>query len=137
MELSVIRKIFTDISTIGNLFIENEYFCFTLEDVVREPGIKIPGKTAIPYGRYEVIIDQSKRFGRAMPHILDVPMFEGIRIHAGNKSEDVEGCIAVGFTRDKDFIGRSVLAFNQFFDQLYEGLIKDKAFITITTEREG
>ncbi len=133
----MIRKIFTDISTIGNLFIENEYFCFTLEDVVREPGIKIPGKTAIPYGRYEVIIDQSKRFGRAMPHILDVPMFEGIRIHAGNKSEDVEGCIAVGFTRDKDFIGRSVLAFNQFFDQLYEGLIKDKAFITITTEREG
>ena len=140
MELTVIRKTFTDRSTIGDLMFRDEWFCFTLEDMVREPGVKIPGRTAIPEGRYPLVIDQSNRFRRAMPHILDVPMFTGIRIHTGNRAKDVEGCIAIGYTKDRDFIGKSVAAFNTFFDRLYEGLLHDKAFITImrnTNERPG
>jgi hypothetical protein len=131
MELSVIRKEFTERSTIGDLLIGDDFCCFTLEDMTREPGVKIPGKTAIPEGRYSLIIDQSVRFRRAMPHILDVPMFTGIRIHTGNRATDVEGCIAVGYTKEKDFVGKSVAAFNHFFDRLYEILLHDKAFITI------
>ncbi len=132
MELTVLRKEFTERSTIGELLFGNDFFCFTLEDMVREPGVKIAGKTAISEGRYPLVIDQSNRFRRAMPHILDVPNFTGIRIHTGNRATDVEGCIAVGYTKEKDFIGRSVEAFNIFFDRLYEILLHDKTFITIT-----
>ena len=131
MELAVIRKEFTEQSTIGDFLIDGTFFCYSLEDMVREPGVKIPGKTAIPEGRYEVIIDGSNRFRRTMPHILNVPMFEGIRIHALNTEKQTEGCIGVGFTKDNDFIGQSVLAFNRFFNILYEALRSEKAFITV------
>ncbi len=137
MELTIIRKEFSERSTIGDLLFGDDFFCFTLEDMTREPGVKIPGKTAIPEGRYPLVIDQSVRFRRAMPHILDVPMFTGIRIHAGNRDTDVEGCIAVGFTKERDFIGDSIHAFNTFFDRLYEIFLHDKAFITIMRNQHG
>jgi hypothetical protein len=134
MDLRLVRKEFTEKSTIGDLLIDDSFFCFTLEDMVREPGVKIPGQTAIPEGRYRVVIDQSNRFRRAMPHILDVPMFEGIRIHSGNTDKDTEGCILLGMTKSKDFVGQSVLAFNRFFDQLYMGL--GHGDVSISIERE-
>lgn len=134
MELKIIRKEFTENSTIGDFYIDNTFFSYCLEDMIREPGVKIAGKTAIPEGRYRVIIDQSKRFRRAMPHILDVPMFEGIRIHALNKASETEGCVGLGFTKSKDFIGESRLAFNRFFDILYLALAHEEAWITIERE---
>src|SRR5258706_14204807 len=115
MNLKLIRQIFTEESTIGSLFIDNVFECFTLEDTVRASGIKIPGATAIPYGSYEVIIDYSKRFARNMPHVLNVPMFEGIRIHSGNTSSDTEGCILLGASKGKDIIYESKAAFAKFY----------------------
>src|SRR5689334_1352299 len=91
MNLQLLRQQFTTDSTIGSLYIDGEFECFTLEDTVRAPGIKIAGATAIPSGTYEVTIDLSARFGRMMPHVLDVPMFKGIRIHPGNTAKDTEG----------------------------------------------
>lgn len=75
--------------------------CWSLEDVVREvPGQpvaswKIHGKTAIPRGRYRVIVDHSEHFGKDLPHLLDVPGFDGVRIHGGNTAADTEGCVLV------------------------------------------
>lgn len=86
--------------TIGTLSIDGLFVCYTLEDVVRPPGIKIPGDTAIPEGEYEVIIDWSNRFQKFMPKLLDVPDFEGIRIHPGNTHKDTSGCILVGMEKD-------------------------------------
>jgi hypothetical protein len=134
MEIKIIRDTFTEISTVGKMYVDGPFYCYTLEDQTRESGVKVAGKTAIPEGRYRVIIDQSKRFKRAMPHILDVPGFEGIRIHTLNRASETEGCIGVGFTRSKDFIGESRLAFNQFFDKLYMGLAKEECWITIERE---
>lgn len=118
MELKLERKTFTDRSTIGNLWINGEKFCFTLEDVTRPEGVKIDGQTAIPKGIYKVVIDDSVRFGRRMPHILDVPNFDGIRIHSGNTSKDTEGCVLVGYAKDEDVIYRSKDAFNDLFPKL-------------------
>lgn len=118
MKLQVKRKWRTEDSTIGEFWINGTKFCYTLEDTVREPGVKVKGQTAIPEGTYKVIIDKSARFNRLMPHILDVPMFEGIRIHAGNSCADTEGCILLGMTREKNLIGQSRLAYNQFFERL-------------------
>ncbi len=134
MELRVERTDFTPKSTIGDLFIDSVWECHTLEDAVRGPGIKISGQTAIPQGRYEVTIDRSIRFKRMMPHILNVPGFEGIRIHAGNDAKDTEGCPLLGYTKAKDFVGNSRLAFNRFFDILYEALIHEKVYITVERE---
>jgi len=134
MELKILRKEFTENSTIGDFLIDGESYFYVLEDMIREPGVKVPGKTAIPEGRYQVIIDQSTRFKRAMPHVLNVPGFEGIRIHAGNVAKDTEGCPLLGYTKSKDFVGNSRLAFNRFFDILYEALIHDKVYLTVERE---
>lgn len=89
--------------TIGNLYINGEYLCNTLEDKVRTLDTtedKIYGETAIPEGRYEVILSYSPHFKKILPELLDVPMFKDIRIHAGNDKEDTKGCILVGENKE-------------------------------------
>jgi hypothetical protein len=142
MKLTLIRKEFTEVSTIGDMLIDNEYFCHTLEDrdmqrlddgsIIPWSGeLKIPGATAIPYGSYNVITNYSNRFKRVMPLLLNVPGFEGVRIHSGNTDKDVAGCIAVGFKKDVDFVGQSKLAFEAFFQRLEKGLKQGKVRIEI------
>lgn len=98
MELTLKRDILADGYTLGLLSVDGKPYCYTVEDKVRE-GVKIPGKTAIPYGRYKVIVNMSNRFKKLMPLLIDVPGFEGVRIHSGNTAEDTEGCIIVGRIR--------------------------------------
>lgn len=88
--------------TIGRLEINGKFFCHTLEDAVREQ--KIAGKTAIPAGTYQVIVNRSPRFKRDLPLLLDVPDFEGIRIHRGNTAKDTSGCILVGINSKKGMV---------------------------------
>lgn len=105
--------------TISRLSIDGVFECFVLEDVVREAGVKVAGETAIPAGIYPVVIDHSNHFDRDLPHILNVPMFEGIRIHSGNTDLDTEGCLLVGSTwNGGDNVGGSHYAFDKFFPKL-------------------
>jgi hypothetical protein len=79
--------------------LEGTYFCDTLEPTWRDyehGAYKIKGKSAIPEGRYAVVISYSPRFKEWLPILLGVPMFSGIRIHAGNTAKDTQGCILVG-----------------------------------------
>lgn len=131
-EMHLKRVQFTTLTTIGELWLGDWLECFTLEDAVRPH--KIPKVSAIPAGRYAVVIDWSKRFGRPMPHLLDVPDFEGIRIHCGNSEADTEGCILVGRTRGVDIVGESRMAFNQLLPELERALAKDRVWIRITNE---
>lgn len=96
-------------STTGQLSVDGVHECFTLEDAVRE-GPKVPGRTAIPTGRYEVAVTLSQRFGRQLPILLDVTGFSGVRIHPGNTAADTEGCILVGHSRGLDSVLDSRLA---------------------------
>lgn len=70
-----------------------------MEDTVREK--KIAGKTDIPEGTYQVIVNRSPKFKRDLPLLLDVPNFEGFRIHRGNTVKDTSGCILVGENKVK------------------------------------
>jgi hypothetical protein len=94
---------------------------------------KIPKKTAIPVGRYEIIVNVSDRFKRRMPLLLKVPGFDGVRIHIANTDLDVEGCIGVGETHERpDFIGHSTTVFSLFFLDLEAWLRREKVFLTVT-----
>ena len=83
------------------------YFCDTLEPTWRDyehGAYKVKGRSAIPEGRYAVVISYSPKFKQWLPILLGGPKFnrkwQGIRIHAGNCSEDTEGCILVGKNRE-------------------------------------
>lgn len=118
MLIEVKRFEFKDTYTVGKMYIDNIYECYTLEDVVRK-GAKVNGQTAIPTGTYNLIINHSNRFNRDLPLLENVPNFTGVRIHAGNTSAHTEGCILVGATwSGKDFIGNSRVAFNKLFEKL-------------------
>jgi hypothetical protein len=83
--------------TLGRLFIDGQFQWWTLEDRLRpasEP--KVPGQTAIPAGRYRVILTPSFRFKQILPELVNVPNFVGIRMHAGNTPADTAGCILIG-----------------------------------------
>lgn len=115
--------------TVGKLYLNKEYVCDTLEDKFREK--KIPNETCIPYGTYKVIINNSPKFKRLMPRLLDVPNFEGILIHdAGTSKKGIEytsGCILV-YRKMKD---GKLLDSKQVFNELFNRL-KNYKNITIT-----
>ena len=119
MELILERIAKRKTYTIGRLYIqrrvddeylagtENQYFCDTLEPTWRDyehGAYKVKGRSAIPEGRYAVVISWSPKFEAWLPILLGGPEFnrkwQGIRIHAGNCSEDTEGCILVGKNRE-------------------------------------
>lgn len=130
MILELKRKIFTDDSTIGELSIDGEFICFTLEDKVRET--KIQNVTAIPYGKYEIVINFSNHFQQYMPLLLSVPGYEGVRIHSGNKSTDTEGCILVGSSKSLNFIGNSRATYKTLFAKLKAAAKTEKLYINVT-----
>ena len=120
--------------TIGRLLINGEHECFTLEDPVRVGDIfavKVAGATAIPAGRYGVVMTYSTRFRRELPLLVDVPNFTGIRIHAGNRASDTEGCILVGTTRLTDRVLHSVDALIALLPKLRAGLAEGVVEIDI------
>lgn len=119
MQLELRRIFKAEEYTIGRLYIDGNYFCDTLEDAARAPGVKIAGKTAIPAGTYKIILNYSHRFKRILPLLLGVPMFSGIRIHAGNTAEDTEGCILVGKNTQKGKVLESKVTFEKLFKILF------------------
>ena len=116
MKIEIKRLYKTENSTIGELNIDGKFECYTLED--KERDVKIKGETAISKGTYKVIINQSNRFKKLLPLLLNVPNFEGVRIHPGNSNHNTEGCILVGQSISKDYISKSRKAFEKLFKKM-------------------
>jgi hypothetical protein len=114
--------------------LDGQRACFTLEDAVRQGDImlvKVSGQTAIPAGRYEVVVSWSERFKRRLPLLLGVPNFTGVRIHPGNTDADTEGCILVGEERADNRILSSRKAFDAIFPKIEAAAAREKCFVTI------
>lgn len=92
--------------TIGRLYVNDVWECFTCEDRIRT-GPKVYGETAIPYGSYKIEATWSPKFGRKMPEVMGVKGFQGVRLHAGNDETDSLGCILVGYSKDSTGIADS------------------------------
>ena len=132
MEIKVLRQVFTQNSTIGQLFVDGSFECWTLEDVVRP--VKVFGETAVPAGRYQVVISMSDRFKVRLPLLVDVPEFTGVRIHPGNTKVDTLGCILVGQSKSTDAVGASRAAFNALMPKFEQAAAVEKISILIVDE---
>lgn len=137
--------------TIGRLYIDDAYFCDTLED--RDRGleqampldmikrIKVKGETAIPTGTYELSMrhispkySRKKAFaftGGVMPRLLNVPGYEGVLIHSGNTAADSEGCILVGENKAVGKVLNSMATFKALWAVLNQ---RKSEPITITVQ---
>lgn len=138
MKLLLNRFFKGDEYTIGRLYINDEYFCDTIEDADR--GLlqtddidnintkKIYGKTAIPRGTYKITLNvQSPKYKSYkqynfckgyLPRLLNVPGFDGILIHIGNYAKDSYGCILVGKNDHKGMVSNSTATFKKLYEKL-------------------
>ncbi len=139
MELILERIAKRKTYTIGHLYIlrqvmdeyrpgeAKDYFCDTLEPTWRDyehGAYKVKGRSAIPEGRYAVVISYSPKMQKWLPILLGVPKFSGIRIHAGNTSNDTEGCILVGQNLKKGMVLNSNIWLHRLKDKIVAA--KDK-----------
>lgn len=135
MNLVLNRQPSNDSCTHGDLFVGDDFECVTLEDIVRE--VKIPGETAIPAGRYRVVITYSNRFKRDLPLLLDVPNFTGVRIHSGNTAAQTEGCLLVGKERGPTTVMQSRAALLPLQAKIQKALdYGDPVYINIHNAKE-
>lgn len=140
MKLTLNRIALRQTYTIGKLYIDGKYFCDTLEDTVRDTNKsgkfdngekKVKGKTAIPYGTYEIKWTYSPRFKKYTPQLMNVPSFEGIRIHSGNSSTDTEGCLLLGENKKVGMVLNSRATINKFYPLIKEACSNGKVTIEI------
>ena len=140
MKLTLKRIALRPTYTIGKLYIDDVYFCDTIEDTVRDINKngkfdngekKIRSKTAIPYGIYEIKWTYSPRFKKYTPQLMNVQSFEGIRIHAGNTSADTEGCLILGENKQVGKVLNSRATINKFYPIIKKACSKGKVTIEI------
>ena len=140
MKLTLKRIALRPTYTIGKLYIDDVYFCDTIEDTVRDINKngkfdngekKVHSKTAIPYGIYEIKWTYSPRFKKYTPQLMNVPSFEGIRIHAGNTSADTEGCYILEENKKIRKVLNSRANINKFYTIIKEACSKGKVTIEI------
>lgn len=140
MKLTLKRIALRQTYTIGKLYIDDVYFCDTIEDTVRDLNKngkfdngekKVHSKTAIPYGIYEIKWTYSPRFKKYTPQLMNVPSFEGIRIHAGNTSADTEGCLILGKNKQVGKVINSRATINKFYPIIKNACSNGKVTIEI------
>lgn len=140
MKLKLKRIALKPTYTIGKLYIDDVYFCDTLEDTVRDKNkngkfdageYKIYGQTAIPYGKYEIKWTYSPRFKRYMPLLMNVPQFSGVRIHSGNTVKDTLGCILVGENSKVGMVLNSRATVNKLYPKIEQACKSGKVYIEI------
>ncbi|CAG4992238.1 hypothetical protein DYBT9275_00921 [Dyadobacter sp. CECT 9275] len=149
MQIIITRRWLGENSTLSTVTIDGKPHHFILEDKDRGlrpdmsadeiKALKVPGKTAIPTGSYQVLITYSNRFKRSLPILKDVPGFSGIRIHAGNQHIHTEGCLLPGRTWWPDgnefVVGNSRRASEQLQTAITEAISQGQTvWLTVQTD---
>ncbi|MCY4779062.1 DUF5675 family protein [Sphingobacterium sp. UT-1RO-CII-1] len=146
MKLSVKRIRQGKNSTLSEIYIDEEFFCYGLEDLVRDRKIK--GSTAIPAGTYHLKLNtyggMNARYKRRFPDIhrgmielMDVPNYTYIYIHIGNNFGDTAGCLLVGDNYVKDDDGdylllKSAKAYKRLYKKMVAVVAEGKAVLVLS-----
>lgn len=120
MELKQVRRDLNNERTISELFMEGWHFCYILEPPYNEATCQREFGGAMPYGRFEIIMEMSDKFKRRMPEIKGVPGRSELKFHIGNFVKDTDGCPLPGLTVDGDSIGYSTAAFDRLCKEILE-----------------
>ena len=118
INLLLIRDTFTEESTLGELFIDGERICDTLENPYLDNQRNI---SCIPEGEYSVRIRLPRESGtRDYMHLLvkDVKDRDYILFHIGNTAKDTSGCILVGLGSQQDVVNNSRLAMDLLMKEI-------------------
>jgi hypothetical protein len=118
VNLLIIRDTFTEVSTIGNLFLDGEWLCDTLELPYIDNQRSI---SCIPAGHYKVRLRTARESAtRDYLHLLveDVPNRDYILFHIGNSAKDTRGCVLVGIGTEQDLVKNSTLAMDLLMKEI-------------------
>lgn len=126
--LSVLRYIDDGETTLGLLFYDDEFFCYTLEDTYRE--VKIMEETRIPEGTYEVGFNKADtkltlKYRKSRPwfkyhlHVKNVPNYTGVYIHVGNTNTHTAGCLLVADSITDNNTETTIYNSKEAFKRLY------------------
>lgn len=151
MEIKTDRKYKKETYTVSNMFVDGVWFCNVIED--RDRGlrsdqpisyirkVKVPSETAIPSGRYRVILSvQSAKFSKKskymwckgfLPRVMGVPGFDGILIHAGTSAADSAGCLIVGMNTEKGKVTSSMVTLKKLYEKM-QAAVQAKETIWLT-----
>ena len=130
MELTVNRLKDDGTTTIGTIAINGKFACFSVEDANHD--VKVAGETCIPAGTYEIKLrnegGMTKRYSAKYPFhegmlwLQDVPGFEWVYIHTGNKASHSEGCLLVNDSCDSSTSamsgGKSMVAYTRLYNKV-------------------
>ena len=146
LKLKRLKSTFDKDYVIGKLYINDVYYCDTLEDKWRNLSqdmteedikkVKVKGQTCIPRGRYRITLNiispkfykktYYKRFCNGkMPRLIEVKGYSGVLIHCGSNTSHTDGCILCGFNEIKGMLLRSQEAFEKVYNKLREA--RDKS----------
>ena len=140
MEILTDRVFLGEKYTIGNMFVNGMYVCDTIEDRVRilnSEKDKVKDETAIPKGRYKVILSYSPHFKRVLPELIDVPYFKNIRIHNGNDETHSSGCLVVGLNKVKGKVVDSKVTLDKLMARLQPAWDKKEDIYITIIEKHG
>lgn len=141
MELLLTRFKEGDNFTIGQLSVDGDDQCFTLEDkdrhlekvpLIQYHEVKVQNQTAIPRGRFQIDLRESPHLQETVPWLRDVPGFKWVYIHQGNTDKDTDGCILVGDNWADDWVSNSRATFAKLFNKIVAAINRgDEVWITI------
>lgn len=145
MKLTVKRIRQGNNSTLSEIYLNEKFFCYGLEDLVRDE--KIRGATAIPAGTYSLRLNtygaMNARYKRRFPamhrgmiEISNIPNFSYVYIHIGNNFGDTAGCLLVGdsyrYDDDGDYILlKSAKAYRRVYAMLVDAVAEGEGEIIV------
>lgn len=151
LDLFLLRLNGASDDTISLLYVGENFFGFGLEDEQRQ--VKKAGETRIPAGTYQIKFrpvgegNVNKTYAtnhpdmhKGMLWLQDVPGFEYVYIHIGNKDEHTDGCILVGDTVHSNahdmegFVGKSTSSYKRLYPIVAEAIGEGEVYITIVDE---